>query len=89
MKADIIKDENIKKEENTSFMLPIWIITLITMAGTSFACYAYYGYDLNKRHSENMAEVKLIEARIETHEKYLNIIKKDGKVEAIKYLNNN
>lgn len=70
-----------------SFMLPIWIITLITMIGTSFACYAYHGYDLNRQHQVNMAEIAKIESRTAEYSKYLSIIKAAGMEAAATFLN--
>lgn len=87
MKPETKNDAGTGNAAQGSFMLPIWVITIITMLGTSFACYAYHGYLLNKRHAENMAEIAAIEARTIKYSEYRDIIINGGKLAGTEYLN--
>ncbi len=88
MTSEIKKDTRKLATEAKSFMFPIWVITIVSMLGTSLASYAYHGYDLNKRHNQNVSEIDSIKARTIKYTEYRDILIKGGKAAGAEYLNN-
>lgn len=82
------QSETINKDKEGSFMLPIWLITIASMAGTLLVSYAVHSYYLDKAHKDNMQQVEMTEFRTYKYTEYKNILEKDGKEAAANYLNN-
>lgn len=81
------KSDKNRGDKEGSFMLPIWLITFSTMAGTLLVSYAVHAYYINESHKENMKQVEMIEYRTSKYSEYKQILEEDGKAAAADYLN--
>jgi hypothetical protein len=89
MTEETLQEQQASQTNEGSFMLPIWMITLVTMLGTTLICYAWHTQDIAKRRAQNMEEVAKVEFRTEKYTAYKTLIDKEGKAAAIASLNKN
>lgn len=63
-------------------MAPLWLITIVTMVGTTALMYAWHRIDLQKQHAANMQEIASVTFRTDKYDAYYKTYVTKGKAVA-------